>query len=91
MQVSPFYNVIAKSAWAGLCPCKSLSTAEIASWPPPRTVAHAAPRLARFRRRRALRLGALEEVEAFENSFTMGPLQPRASIPPLIEPDDSWT
>jgi hypothetical protein len=80
MQVSPFYNVIAKSA-----------TAEIASWPPPGTVAHAAPRLGRFRPRRALRLGGLAEVKAFENSFTMGQLQSRASIPPLVERDDSWT
>jgi hypothetical protein len=91
MQVSPFYNVIAKSAPAGLYPGRSSSTAEIASYPRPRTVAHAAPRLARIRRRHALGLGGLAEVEAFENSLTMGPLQPRASIPPLIERDDSWT
>jgi hypothetical protein len=91
MQVSPFYNVIAKSARAGLCRGKSLSTAEIASWPPPRTVAHAAPRLARFRRRHALGLEGLAEVETSENSFAMRSLQPRASIRPLIERDGSWT
>jgi hypothetical protein len=91
MQVSPFYNLNAKFARAGLCPPKLLSAARIAKVSFPRTVVHAALHVKRFGRRHMVRLGGLAEVETFDSPFSRRSLRRPLSIPPLIERDDNWT